>query len=73
MKVPTVLTRNENESGFGIWGILILLVLIGFIVAAAMKWLTVLAAVIGFIIVFAILVFLAMLPDIMRYSKMSSM
>ena len=73
MKVPTFSIRNENEAGFGIWGILILLVLIGFIVAAAMKWLTVLAAVIGFIIVFAILVFLAMLPDIMRYTKISSM
>jgi uncharacterized membrane protein YkgB len=73
MRVQNFSTQKESESGFGIWGALILLVLIGFIVAAAMKWLTVLAAVVGFIIVFAVLVFLAMLPDLLRYTKISSM
>jgi membrane protein YdbS with pleckstrin-like domain len=73
MKASTFLKRKDDESGFGIWGILILLVLIGFIVAAAMKWLSVLAAVIGFIIVFGVIIFLAMLPDLLRYTKISSM
>ncbi|HEV7642448.1 MAG TPA: hypothetical protein VGO50_00775 [Pyrinomonadaceae bacterium] len=65
--------QNNSESGFGIWSVILLLALIAFIVLAVMKTITVLAAVIGFIAVFILILFFATLPDIMRYVKISSM
>jgi hypothetical protein len=64
---------QNNEAGFGVWGAVILLALIAFIVLAVVKVLSVLAAVIGFVVVFAVIVLIAMLPDIIRYAKISSM
>jgi uncharacterized membrane protein YhaH (DUF805 family) len=65
--------QNNSESGFGIWSAILLLALIAFIVLAVMKTISVLAAVLGFIVVFILVVFFATLPDIIRYTKISSM
>jgi uncharacterized membrane protein YhaH (DUF805 family) len=65
--------QNNGESGFGIWSVILLLALIAFIGLAVMKTIGVLAAVLGFIAVFILVVFFATLPDIVRYVKISSM
>ncbi|CAN5824650.1 hypothetical protein BH20ACI4_BH20ACI4_03730 [soil metagenome] len=72
MKKPTSFSLN-NEEGFGIWGAIVLLALIFFIVAVAMKTLSIWTAIIGFIAVFVAVMFLMSLPGIIRYGKISSM
>lgn len=65
--------KGRNESGFGIWGVIVLLALVAFIILAAMKIMTVWAAVLAFAAVLIVVVFIAALPDIVRYTKISSM
>jgi membrane protein YdbS with pleckstrin-like domain len=71
---PALNGKNvSSESGFGLWGAIVLLALIAFIVLAVMKLMTVWAAVLAFAAVLILATLIAMLPDIMRYSKISSM
>lgn len=63
----------SNEDGFGIWGAIILLALIGFTAAAMMRTVGIWTAIIGFVAVFIVVMFLANLADIIRYNKISSM
>jgi hypothetical protein len=63
----------KNEDGFSVWSAIILLALIGFTAAAVMKTLSVWTAVIGFIAVFVVVMFLMNLPSIIRYNKISNM
>lgn len=72
MKKQTSFSLN-NEEGFGIWSAIVLLALIAFIAAVAMKTLSIWVAILGFIAVFIAVMFLMSLPSIIRYGKISSM
>jgi len=65
--------KPTNESGFGLWSAIVLLALIAFIILAVMKTMTVWAAVLAFVAVLIIATLIAALPDIIRYTKISSM
>ena len=64
---------RHSESGFGIFSALVLLAFIGFIAAAAMGTMRVSYAILGFVAALVVITVLAMIPDIIRYSKISSM
>lgn len=66
-------SKRKGEAGFGIWGTLLLLILIGLIVAVVMKALTALAAVGIFILAVILIGLIANFSDITRYMRISSM
>jgi hypothetical protein len=64
---------RKSEAGFGVWGALLLLILIGLIVAAVMKVLAIWAAIVIFVAAVIVIGLLANISDITRYMKISSM
>lgn len=63
----------NSEAGFGIWGLLLFLVLVGLIIAAVMKTISVWVAVGLFFLAVILIGILANAPDIKRYARISSM
>ncbi len=72
MKNNITLTQN-NADGFGVFWPLWCSILVGFIIAAVVHLLTAWLAAVLFILVVALIVFFASLPDLMKYIKISSM
>lgn len=66
-------SNSDDERGFGIWSALMLIVLIAVIAAAAVKAITITMAIVIFIAAFIVLTLIAMLPDMARYIRISSM
>lgn len=62
-----------EQAGFSVLSVIILLALIAFVGAAALKVVSILFAAIGFLIVAVAAVLLSALPDIKRYTRMSGM
>ncbi len=65
--------KQKNEAGFGLFWPLLFIIFIGFVVAAVLHLLAAWAAAGLFILVIALIIFFASLPDLMRYIKISSM
>lgn len=72
MREMLVSTRND-ESGFGLWRALLLLILLGLIVAVVMKAMSVWLAVGVFVLAVVLLGLIANASDIGRYMKISGM
>ncbi len=65
--------KRKNEAGFGLFWPLLFIIFVGFVVAAVLHLLTAWVAPVLFILVVALIVFVASLPDLKRYIKISSM
>jgi small basic protein len=64
---------NPNEAGFGVWQALLFLILIGLIVAVAMKAIGIWVGLGSFVAAVVLLGILANVSDIRRYIRISNM
>lgn len=68
-----VATEIRSDAGFGIWKALLLIVFLALIVAAVMKAISILMAVVLFVLAVIVIGVIANVSDITRYMKISGM